>query len=212
MSAPAEPKIYHIVHMDRLASIVEDKYLWCDAVARQRFSPGTGIGINSIKQERSTRPLSSHQGLCVGECVPFYFCPRSVMLYMIWRGNDDRLSYRGGQDLIIHLEADLHQAVAWAEQQGLRWAFTLSNAASGYFEDRCDLAQLEDIDWNAVEARYWRDCKEQKQAEFLIERQFPWEEFSRIGMRSVGVFEQVRRTLQVAEHKPLVEIKPEWYY
>ena len=212
MSVPAEPKIHHIVHMDRLASIVKDKYLWSDAESRQRTSPGTGIGINSIKQQRSTRHLSSHQGLRVGECVPFYFCPRSVMLYMIWRGNDERLSYRGGQEAIIHLEADLRQAVAWAEQHGLRWVFTLSNAASHYFEDRCDLAQLEEIDWNAIEAQNWKGCKEKKQAEFLTERQFPWEGFSRIGVLSRQVYEQVKGTLQAAEHKPPVAIKPDWYY
>lgn len=212
MSVPAEPKIYHIVHMDRLASIVKDKYLWSDAESRQRTSPGTGIGINSIKQQRSTRGLTSHQGLCVGECVPFYFCPRSVMLYMIWRGNDERLSYRGGQEAIIHLEADLRQAVAWAEQHGLRWVFTLSNAASHYFEDRCDLAQLEEIDWNAIEAQNWKGCKEKKQAEFLTERQFPWEGFSHIGVLSRQVYEQVKGTLQAAEHKPPVAIKPDWYY
>lgn len=212
MSVSAEPKIYHIVHMDRLASIVKDKYLWSDAEARRRSSLGTEIGISSIKQQRSTRRLSSHQGLRVGECVPFYFCPRSVMLHMIWRGNDDRLSYREGQDSIIHLEADLRRAVAWAEQHGLRWAFTLSNAASRYFEDRCDLAQLEEIDWNAVNARYWKECKEGKQAEFLTERQFPWEGFSRIGVLPRQVCEQVKGTLQAAEHKPPVEIKPDWYY
>ena len=212
MSAPAEPKIYHIVHMDRLASIVEDKYLWCDAEAQERSSPGTGIGIDSIKQQRSTRHLDSHQGLRVGDCVPFYFCPRSVMLYMISRRNDPRLAYRDGQEPIVHLEADLRRAVAWAEQHGLRWAFTLSNAAALYCEDRCDLARLEEIDWNAVKARYWKECKEGKQAEFLTERQFPWEGFSRIGVRSAEVYEQVRRTLQAAEHKPLVAIKPDWYY
>ena len=31
MPMPAEPKIYHIVHVDRLPSIVKDGYLWCDA-------------------------------------------------------------------------------------------------------------------------------------------------------------------------------------
>lgn len=212
MSVPAEPKIYHIVHMDRLASIIRDKYLWSDAEARRRSSLGTEIGISSIKQQRSTRHLSSHQGLRVGECVPFYFCPRSVMLYMIWRGNDPRLTYRDGQDPIIHLEADLHRAVAWAEQHGLRWAFTLCNAAAFYCEDRCDLTRLDEIDWNAIKAWHWKECKEGKQAEFLAERHFPWEEFSRIGVQSRQVYEQVRRMLQAAEHKPPVEIKPDWYY
>ena len=38
--APAQPKIDHIVHVDRLASIVSDGQLWSDSVVMQR-SGGT---------------------------------------------------------------------------------------------------------------------------------------------------------------------------
>ena len=31
MTVPMQPKIYHIMHVDRLPSIVADGYLWCDA-------------------------------------------------------------------------------------------------------------------------------------------------------------------------------------
>lgn len=39
MTAPAQPKIYHIVHVDRLPSIISDEYLWCDAeiVRRENY-------------------------------------------------------------------------------------------------------------------------------------------------------------------------------
>jgi hypothetical protein len=96
------------------------------------------------------------------------------MLYLIYQRNHPDLEYRGGQGPIIHLESDLMQTIRWAEAQGQRWAFTLGNAGSRYFEDRSDLNQLGEIDWNAVNARDWRGCKEGKQAEFLIEHQFPW--------------------------------------
>ena len=88
--------------------------------------------------------------LSVGHCVPFYFCPRSIMLYLIYQGNHPDLTYRGGQEPIIHLEADLRGTVAWADAAQKRWAFTLSNAGSYYFEDRCDLGQLDEINWGAV--------------------------------------------------------------
>jgi len=59
----------------------------------------------------------------------------------------------------VHLEADLHETVAWAGQSGYRWAFTLSNVGSSYFQDRCDLAQLPEIDWKAVNARDWQGLR-----------------------------------------------------
>ena len=146
MAPPAQPKIYHIVHVDRLNSIIADDHLWSDASLQCHVRPGSVIGMKKIKQRRLTNPIVSRPGLNVGDCVPFYFCSRSVMLYLIYKANHPDLDYRGGQDPIVHLEADLHETVEWADQEERRWAFTLSNAGSGYFIDRCDLAQLDEID------------------------------------------------------------------
>ena len=211
-TAPAEPKIYHIVHVDRLPSIVADNGLWCDAKVVQRRPPGTSIGMNSIKQRRLNSPLTSYPDLYVGACVPFYFCPRAVMLYVIYQRNNPELSYRGGQEPIVHLEADLHQTIAWASREKRRWAFTTSNAGSRFFDDYSDLAQLNKIDWNAVQARDWQECKDGKQAEFLVEYQFPWEMVSRIGVLSGRVCQLTSTALAAATYKPPVEIRREWYY
>ena len=213
MTVPAQPKIYHIVHVDRLPSIVADSNLWCDALITKRASAGTTIGMGRIKQRRLNElTLNSHPSLHVGECVPFYFCPRSIMLYLIYRANNRELTYRGGQAPIVHLQADLNACVAWANQNGRRWAFTLSNAGTYYFEDRCDLAQLHEIDWLAVQANNWQAYKEGKQAEFLLEHSFPWRLIERIGVYSNAVYQQVSNTLSMGGHRPTVEIKPDWYY
>ena len=212
MPAPANPKIYHIVHVDRLASIVADGFLWCDAEIIRRAPPGTTIGMSSIKQRRLTSRIVSHPGLHVGDCVPFYFCPRSIMLYMLHKGNHEELSYRGGQDPIIHLEADLRQAVAWATSHRRRWAFTLTNAGSNFFEDRADLGQLDELDWNAIAATNWSNCKEGKQGEFLLEHCFPWSLVERVGVRSTGTCRSVKTVLAGAGHRPRVEQLPGWYY
>ena len=210
---PAKPKIYHIAHVDRLASIVADGCLWCDAELNRRAPNGTMIGMSTIKRRRLDELfLSSHPDLHVGDCVPFYFCPRSVMLYPIWRGNHPGLAYRGGQEPIIHLEADLQTVVAWANEHGQRWAFTLSNAGSYYFEDRRDLAHLHEIDWRAVYATNWQQCKEGKQAEFLLENRFPWQLVERIGVHSQAIHQQVMQALPANDHRPPVEVRRSWYY
>jgi hypothetical protein len=156
MAMPVRPKIYHIVHVDRLRSIVDDGLLWSDAALEELHRPGTVIGMSGIKARRLKElQLSSHPALFVGQCVPFYFCPRSIMLYLIHCANHDELSYRGGQGPIVHLESDLYNAVGTAEREGRRWAFTLSNAGAYYFEDRCDLDDLDEINWDAVAANRW---------------------------------------------------------
>ncbi|MBN1437861.1 MAG: DUF4433 domain-containing protein [Anaerolineales bacterium] len=134
------------------------------------------------------------------------------MLYMIAQGNHPELTYHGGQDPIIHLEADLRSVVAWADANGRRWAFTLSNAGARYFEDRCDLDRLGEINWDAVEATEWRLCKDGKQAEFLLERSFPWSLVERIGVHSQGIYQRVANALPKTGHHPGAEIRTEWYY
>ena len=105
--------------------------LWSDAKIQKRPLPGTTIGMGTIKQRRLTElTLDSHPGLHVGACVPFYFCPRSIMLYLLCQANHPELTYRGGQVPIVHLEIDLQAAVQWADANDRRWAFTLSNAGS----------------------------------------------------------------------------------
>ncbi len=107
----------------------------CDAAVMANQTAGTTIGMNNIKQRRLKElMLASHPDLHVGDCVPFYFCPRSIMLFIIRQANHPELDYRGGQGPIVHLQADLHASVAWAHQQNRRWAFTASNAGSRYFE------------------------------------------------------------------------------
>lgn len=210
---PACPKIYHIVHVDRLPSIIQTSGLWCDAEMVKHSGLGTTIGMSAIKSRRLNElTLTSHPGLYVGACVPFYFCPRSIMLYLIYQANHPELSYRGGQGPIVHMELDLHAAVEWAEANSRRWAFTLSNAGSRFFEDRCDLAQLSEIDWAAVQARNWQACKDGKQAEFLVEGSFPWELVERVGVLNQTTYTQAAHALAAGNHKPQLEILTAWYY
>jgi hypothetical protein len=212
---PARPQIFHIVHVDRLASILSDGRLFSDARMIERLDgSGTTIGMGSIKRRRLELPVRCHQGDRVGEYVPFYFCPRSIMLYVIHCANHPELSYKGGQNPIIHLEADLKEVVGWADGQDRRWAFTLTNAGELYTTFRSNLDDLEELDWDAIRANEWRmpEVKEAKQSEFLVHKSFPWHLIKRIGVRSMAVNVAVDEALRNANHKPKVEIKPDWYY
>ncbi|AGX88302.1 type II toxin-antitoxin system toxin DNA ADP-ribosyl transferase DarT [Candidatus Symbiobacter mobilis] len=212
MPTPAQPKIYHICHVNKLPSILQSDGLFSDAKVVELGLPGTVVGMSNIKQRRLTElRLDSHPNLFVGQCVPFYFCPRSVMLYLM-HVQSAELAYKGGQDPIIHLQADLYETVAWAKTNDRRWAFTLSNGGSRYFEDRADLAKLHEVNWDAVHATNWKLCKEEKQSEFLVEEFFPWCLVQRIGVANQAIYGKVQHTLHKQEHKPTVEIKTDWYY
>jgi len=211
---PPHPKIYHITHVENLPSIISDGGLVSDAAMIARGGPEATIGMSAIKQRRLRLPVDCHPGDHVGDFVPFYFCPRSIMLYVIHCANHPDLTYRGGQEPIVHLEADLHAVVAWADSQNCRWAFSLSNAGAVYTQFRADMDYLEELDWHAIDATDFRsaEVKESKQAEFLIRDFFPWDLVERIGIHSIGIRSQVNAALRGTTHRPALEIRQEWYY
>ena len=68
--------------------------------------------MSGIKRRRlEDLEVYCHPGTKVGDYVPFYFCPRSVMLFVIHRANHPELTYREGQGPIVHLEADLPSVI-----------------------------------------------------------------------------------------------------
>jgi hypothetical protein len=211
---PARPLVYHITHVDNLPSILDAGGLWSDAAMIDRGGPSASIGIGNIKQRRLRLPVKCHPGDFVGDYVPFYFCPRSNVLYLIHCANHPELAFRSGQRSILHLEADLHDIAAWADGVDCRWAYSLSSAGAAYAEFRNRLDQLGEVDWAAVTATDFRPAlvKEGKQAEFLVHRFFPWHLVRSIGVQSETIHNRVARALVGASHRPKVIIRRDWYY
>jgi hypothetical protein len=201
--------------VDNLASIIVEGALLSDAAILERGGPAASIGMSGIKKRRIEElAVDCHPHTKVGDYVPFYFCPRSIMLYVIYRGNHPELAYAGGQDPIVHLEADLDESIRWADAEGRRWAFSLSNAGSYYAQFRSKIDKLDEINWDAVAATDFRppDIREGKQAEFLVHGRFPWSLVSRIGVHSMSVRTKVDAILTSVHHAPKIEIKPDWYF
>ena len=51
-------KIYHIVHVDRLTSIISQGCLWSDATVQNKQVDGTTIGMRAIKARRLGKRLT----------------------------------------------------------------------------------------------------------------------------------------------------------
>ncbi len=190
------PKIYHITHLENLPRIVDDA-LWSDAERIRRNLHCSIVGMSEIKRRRLEELIvDCHPATKVGEYVPFYLCPRSVMLYLLYKGNHVDLRYAGGQRPIVHLEADLRSAVKWAHRENRNWAISNGNAGTRYTQFFNDLSDLEKLDWNAIGATKWNDpiVRERKQAEFLLHGWFPWQLVERIGVIDLKVAESVSRT------------------
>lgn len=214
-SLPDPLKVYHITHGKNLAGIIAEGCLWSDGQRTTRALPCELVGMSKIKQRRLTElPVPCHKGTRVGEYVPFNFCPRSIMLYILNQGNHPGITYRGGQRPILHLQADVRQVVKWARRKGIRWAFSTRNAGAQYCQFRNSLDKLDQIDWSAVAASDFRDSavKDGKQAEFLVHERFPWELVEKIGVMDSAVFKRVQTIIADAKHRPAVCVERGWYF
>jgi hypothetical protein len=136
------------------------------------------------------------------------------MLFVIHRANHPDLTYRDGQGPIVHLQADLHSAIAWADAQGQPWVFSLSNAGAVYAEFRNSVDDLSQLDWGAIAATDFREqaVRHGKQAEFLLHGWFPWTLVTEVGVHSAAVAAQATAAMAGSAYQPPVKIRPDWYY
>jgi hypothetical protein len=211
---PTSPSLFHITHVANLPAILAAGGLRSDAGMLRENAPVSTIGMGKLKQRRLARPVPPHPGTAVGDYVPFYFCPRSVMLYILHKGNHPEVSYRGGQGPIVHLEADLHAVVARAAQTRRRWAFSEGNASASYAMFHAELPALAELDWGAIAATNFTDpgVRDAKQAEFLVHEFFDWELVHTIGVIDATVKRQVEQAIAAAPHRPVVAVRRSWYY
>jgi len=212
---PTQPKIYHITHLRNLAQIVAMGGLCSDARRVELGLDCEIVGMSEIKRRRLEElEVGCHPGTKVGQYVPFYFCPRSIMLYILHQGNHPDLNYHGGQQPILHLQADLRATVQWANQNATRWAFSTSNAGARYTSFYASLDHLHEVNWAAVAATDFRsaEIKDGKQAEFLVQDWFPWALIEKIGVFNQNISAEVQAALAAADHAPIVNIERDWYY
>jgi len=212
---PAQPKIYHITPLDNLPKIVESSCLWSDAKRIELGLDCKVVGMSTIKERRLEKiEVSCRPGTKVGQYVPFYYCPRSVMLYILHRGNHPEINYTQGQPPIVHLQLDLTRCRRWADDHGVPWAIAPTNAGAFYTDFYNSAADLSRIDWNAVNNRDFRDSnvKEKKQAEFLVYESVPWSLVEHVGVFDQNGVRAVRSAMAASPHRPPVRVENSWYF
>jgi hypothetical protein len=169
------------------------------------------VDIQNVRQVRRI-PL----GLCgtIHDYVPFYFGPRSPMLYQLHTGWV--AGYNEGQSPLIYLVSTVQVVV----KAGLSWVFADGHGIAiftSWFDNLSDLAK---VDWDTVYARLWRDTvddmdrQRRKQAEFLVHEFCPWEVIQEIGVIDGVAQAQVEAILKQFDvnMRRLVHTRREWYY
>lgn len=210
--APSPTPIFHITPIENLRMILEAGELLAKRVLDQEDTGYTNIAHRTVQDRRASTPVPCGPQGVLHDYVPFYFGPRSPMLFTISRGHVE--GFTAGQQPILHLVSTA-QAVHTA---GLGFVFTDGHGIMALTDFYDDLAELDEVDFNLMKARYWADTdddldrKRRRQAEFLVHHRFPVALIQQIGV----INQQMKAATEalVAEFGLTipVAIKPCWYY
>jgi len=150
----------------------------------------------------------------IHDYVPFYFGPRSPMLLQLHTGRVE--GYNETQTPLIYLISTA-QAVS---DSGAGFVFSDGHGIASFTSWYDDSAQLDGVDWSAVNSRYWTDTvdapdrQRRKQAEFLVHRACPWALIQEIAIVNDNMKRRVKQILAEfpAELRRPVRIRPALYY
>ncbi|MFG1650812.1 DUF4433 domain-containing protein [Micromonospora sp. NPDC049275] len=206
----------HFTHVDNLSRIIKTGRLFADSSVGPQLA--TNVGSVEIKARRRERSVPCPPGGVVADYVPFYFAPRSPMMYRIacdHRGSKPGC-YPGGDDPLVYLVSSVERVHA-AER---RWVASDGNCAAGLTRFSNELAELAAlVDWPLLEAQIWKDVPDdmdrvrRRAAEFLVHREFPVDLLTGYAVRTTDRQEQVRQVFRDAGMiEPYVGVRPGWYY
>lgn len=185
--------------------------LQCDRNCNASGIEPVSIAYQDLKAKRSEWPVRVARGGTLADYAPFYFAPRSPMLYAIAGGWV--AGYSGGQVEVAHMVFSANELA-----RGDEFVITDGHAATSLSEQFDDFARLDEVDWDIMRDRYWRDTdddgdrKRRRQAEFLVFGSVPFHAVKQIGVMTEAVASEVRDELQGASDQPRIVVRPDWYY
>ena len=224
MPAPPNPVlIFHITAITNLQSIVARGSIEATALLAAAGVTYSNIAYQGAQSHRSIKVVTKPPGGVIHDYVPFYFAPRSPMLFTINNGNVPGCAHR--QPDIVHFVTNVNAVC----QAGLPWVFYNYNATLGFAQCFDDLADLVKIDWPLFfEApkiggycRYWHSRidtpkyalrMETRQAEFLIHQRVPLDIFESVAAYDATKATQVQSILLAGGCNLPVKAVPDWYY
>lgn len=204
--------LYHFTHVDNLPSIANDG-LGSDSAVEDGDLLEVDVGNQEVKARRRRMEVPIGPGGVVADYVPFYFAPRSPMLFVIHKG--DVPTYDGGQDGLIYLVTCTGAVV----DRDLRFVLTDRNAASSLASFSRRLDDLgEFVDWALMEARIWKNTSEdpdrmsRRMAEFLVHQKVPWDVFGELAARTDEDAEKAATKLGSLAGDVRIVVRPGWYF
>jgi hypothetical protein len=211
MSSPHS--IMHFTHLNNLPGILAAGYLLADSLVDRSSALKVEAADLDIKEARKRVRVPLAPYGCVADYVPFYFAPRSPMLYKLAKGGV--ANYTDGQDPLVYLVSSAETVAS----SGASFRFSDGNCASAVTTYANDHTLLESaVDWEVMKAYMWAntaddpDRMRRRMAEFLVHRRLPISCLAAITVRRDTIRQQVNVVLAAHGVALPVMVRPDWYF
>lgn len=207
---PDKALIWRILHRANLPWVLQNG-IYCGN-SQIRSTKWVRIGNAELIDKRAVRTVPILPGGTLGDYVPFYFTPFSVMLRNIhtgWNG----IKRVSNADIVI-----LVSSLRRVSQLKLPFLFTDCHAYGGLANFYADLAQLDRIDWPLLQRRdFKRDPEdpgklERYQAEALVYQRLPIAALLGIVCYTDTVRAEIESTMRGLGVALPVHTRPNWYF
>jgi hypothetical protein len=223
VATPAPLHIFHITAISNLVSIAGSKKLYAKAQLQRKAIESGNIAYQGAQGKRAVKMVAKPPGGIVHDYVPFYFAPRSPMLFTINNGNVPGCPHR--QPDIVHIVTTVEAVV----DGDLPYVFYDYNATLDIATCYSNVRYLDRINWPLFfesprldgYCKYWNSRmdnpkyvlrQETRQAEFLIHKSIPLKLMTMVGAYDQARAAEVREILEDADIDLPVEAKPAWYF
>jgi len=210
LAVPSTIWLYRITHIENLE---HDLRQGLRIAKSPKANPNyRQIGDSSLIEFRKEILAPDPPGGTLSEYIPFYFGPRSPMLYQIASGWEDIQKYP--QEEIIYYISSLNEI----KSAKLKYFFTDGHARSKTSTAYTNDSDLERLDWNVIYSSTWRSDesdlrrKEKKQSELFVKEYVPFHCVQHIGVYNKLAEQKVLSLLSTHHIEVPVRISPQKLY
>lgn len=199
--------LYHLTHINNLQSILHQGSLWSHALVRKHAISYKDVANQDVQTRRERTKIPIGVAGSLHEYVPFYFAPRSPMLYVLCMQQipqNDIVYFMTNKEMI--------------QQHCSSFVFTDAHAIRRLTNFYTQLSDLNKIDWELMKASQWADTdddpnrKARRQAEFLVYNEVPLSACLGFAVYSNSAKRKVEEMLQEADISLPVAVRKSFYF
>ena len=202
---------YRITHIENLDCILDSGLVTKHHTrANSRY---IHIGNPEVIGVRSDMPVRIIGYGVIGDYVPFYFTPRSIMLYNIITGYRHPVVPKRKPEEILVIRCEIKELTRlpyffFTDGQG-------NDMVTRHFND---LAYLEEIDWRSIQQSDFQktdgdfDRSRRYQAEFLVRNEVPVSSVESLNVYNEQAARYVKQVLTGKNINLAINIQPQYFF